>query len=269
LTTSALSFSESFKKLNQWVGNSFINGMSHIGGFVLYAKEAAKLAVRRPFRYRLIFQQMEFIGNESLMIIMISGFFIGAVFSLQIGSIFAIFGAQGMIGAATGKSLTRELSPLVTGFLVTGRGGAAITAELATMKVNEQVDAMEAMAVDPVHYLVVPRLIASILMFPFLVAVFNFTGQLGSLAVSALMFNVDQGVYFDKLVRIVELDDIWSGMQKAFAFATIIALLACYYGLNARGGAKGVGLATTNSVVVTLLVILGVDFIITYFQVVL
>lgn len=210
---------------------------------------------------------MEFIGNQSLLIIMISGFFLGAVFSLQIGSIFTIFGAQGMLGAASGKALSRELSPLVTGFLIAGRGGAAITAEIGTMKVNEQVDAMEAMGVNPVSYLVVPRFVAGVLMVPMLVGIFNFTGQLGSFVVGIFQFDVDQGVFFRKLVDIVHMRDIWSGMQKAVVFGGVISLIACRYGLYASGGAKGVGVATTNSVVTTLLVILGIDFLITYLQI--
>ncbi|MGE0174308.1 MAG: MlaE family ABC transporter permease [Oligoflexales bacterium] len=257
--------------LRNWLpvfGDRIIKIVRDFGAFLMYGKETFVLVFKPPFRTRLVLHQMEFIGNESLFIIMISGFFLGAVFSLQIGSIFAIFGAQGMVGAASGKALSRELSPLVTGFLLAGRGGAAITAELATMKVTEQIDAMEAMAVDPIHYLVVPRVIATICMMPLLVGVFNFTGQIGSLVVSFFMFDVDQGVYFDKLIRIVEIGDIWRGMQKALVFGAIISLLSCRAGLTASGGAKGVGMATTNSVVMTLLVLLAVDFIITYFQIV-
>lgn len=249
------------------IGRLVLRQITALGEFMLYARYTFKHVVSRPFRRRLVFQQMEFIGNESLNIIMISGFFIGAVFSLQIGYVFQIFGAQGMMGAASGKALTRELSPLVTGFLVAGRGGAAITAELATMKVTEQIDAMEAMAVDPVSYLVAPRVIASTLMLPLLVAVFNFTGQIGSLIVGIFLFDVDQGVFFQKLVSIVGVEDIWGGMQKAFAFGLLIGLMACRFGLKAGGGAKGVGIATTNSVVVTLLAILAIDFLITYLQV--
>lgn len=221
---------------------------------------------KKPFRLRLILQQIVFLGNESLVIIIISGFFIGAVFSVQIGSVFAVFGAEGMIGAATGKALTRELSPLLTGFLIAGRGGAAITAELATMKVNEQVDAMEAMAVDPLSFLVAPRILATTLSMPLLVCIFTVLGQVGSLVVSVILFEVDQGAYFSKLVSVVEIKDIWSGLYKSLIFGYIIAVISCRYGINASGGAKGVGKATTESVVTTLLVILGVDLVVTYFQ---
>lgn len=252
-----------------FIGRTIIKLIEQLGSFVLFLRYTLHQAFAGPFRTRLIFQHMEFIGNDSLTIIMISGFFIGAVFSLQIGSIFEIFGAQGMMGAATGKALARELSPLVAGFLIAGRGGAAITAEIATMRVSEQVDAMEAMAVDPVSYLVVPRVIAGTTMMPLLTGVFTFTGMIGSFVVGSMMFDVDHGVFFDKLIRMVTMQDIWSGLQKALAFGFIISLLACRYGLMASGGAKGVGRATTNSVVTMLLVLLGVDFMITYIQIVL
>ena len=241
--------------------------VSQFAEFLVFVKHTLQQTFRRPYRSRLVFQQMEFLGNESLNIVMISGFFIGAVFSLEIGYVFKIFGAQGILGGVSGKALTRELSPMITGFLLTGRGGAAITAEIATMKVNEQIDAMEAMAVNPVSYLVVPRFIAAIFMMPLLVGIFNFTGQVGSLIVGIYIYDVDQGVFFERLVSIVGIEDIWSGMQKAIAFGGLIAIMACRFGLNASGGAKGVGAATTNSVVITLLALLGLDFLITYFQV--
>lgn len=257
-----------FESLAIHVGRLVLGYMQDMGKFTLFVRDTAEQMVRGPMRRRNIFQQMEFVGNESLTIIMVSGFFIGAVFSLQIGTIFRIFGAEGMMGAATGKALSRELSPLLTGFLLAGRGGAAMTAEIATMKVNEQVDAMEAMAVDPVSYLVVPRLMACVLMTPLLVGIFNFTGQLGSLAVGVILFDVNQGTFFDKLVNIMKAEDIWSGMQKALVFGTVIGLVSCRFGLTASGGAKGVGKATTNSVVSTLLVLLALDFFITYLQVI-
>ncbi len=256
-----------FREGTELLGGFVLRQVINFGNFVDFTRYTVKQVFSRPFRSRLIFQQMEFLGNESLMIIMISGFFIGAVFSLEIGFVFKIFGAEGMMGAASGKALSRELSPLVTGFLLTGRGGAAITAEISTMKVNEQIDAMEAMAVDPVSYLVVPRFIAAVAMTPLLVGVFNFTGQVGSLIVGIFFFDVDQGVFFGKMTSIVSVVDIFSGLQKAVVFGGLIALMACRYGLKASGGAKGVGTATTNSVVVTLLALLGVDFIITYVQI--
>lgn len=222
---------------------------------------------RLPVRFPLIFQQMEFIGNQSLNIILLTGFFTGAVFGLQIGGIFQIFKAAGILGAATAKALAREMSPLMVGFLLAGRAGSAITAEIATMKVNEQVDAMEAMAVNPINYLVVPRVWASLIMTPLLCGVFTFIGVVGAFITGVWLFDVDSGVFFSMIVDIVDPSDIVYGLQKAVVFAVVIATVACRYGLKASGGAKGVGTATTNSVVTTLLLVLGVDFILTYIQI--
>ncbi|MFW7377643.1 MAG: MlaE family ABC transporter permease [Oligoflexus sp.] len=247
---------------------SKVHGVGHeIGGSLLMLKETFRLAFKKPYRLRSIFQQMEFIGNQSLMIIVICAFFIGSALSLQVGTIFVIFGAESMLGAANGKALARELSPLIAGFLLAGRVGASITAEIATMKVNEQIDAMEAMAVDPISYLVVPRVVAGILMLPVLVGIFNVIGQLASLLIATTIFGIAQGTFFSRMVQVMEINDIMQGMQKAVVFGAIITLLACQFGLSASGGAKGVGRATTNSVVTVLLVLLLVDFIITYIQV--
>lgn len=251
-----------------WVGRLLLGLIEGFGEFLVFLAYVLREAVRPPFRKRLILQQMFFIGYESIFIILLCGFFIGAAVSLQVGTVFTLFGAESMLGAANAKALARELSPLMAGFLIAGRGGAAITAEISTMKVNEQIDAMEAMAVDPVSYLVVPRLFASVLMLPLLVALFNLSGQLASLLVALGLFDIDQGIFFDKMERVVTGEDVWAGLQKAFVFGAVIAILACRFGLRASGGAKGVGQATTNSVVTMLLVLLGVDFIITYIQIV-
>ena len=143
-----------------------------------------------------------------------------------------------------------------------------MTAEIATMKVNEQVDAMEAMAVDPISYLVVPRFLASIMVIPMLCAVFIFIGVLGSYVAGIFLFNIDEGLFIEKITRIVEPRDMVRGLVKSFVFSGLMAAICCRYGLSASGGAKGVGKATTNSVVVTLLAVLAVDVVITYFQIV-
>lgn len=237
-------------------------------GFFHFFREVLKWTFRRPFRVGLLFQQLEFIGNQSLNILLISGLAVGAVFGLQIGAVFQVFRAESLMGAATGKALCMELAPLVTAILLTGRAGSAMTAEISTMKVNEQVDAMEAMAVDPISYLVVPRVLASLLMVPLLCAVFIFVGVLGAYIAGILLFSIDEGMFIEKLIRFVTVRDLSRGITKSFVFSVIMATIACRYGLKASGGAKGVGIATTNSVVVTLLTILAVDVVITYVQVV-
>lgn len=252
----------------EWLGRRLMTLWNDLVSFSKFIREVMHWTFRRPFRAQLFFQQMEFIGNQSLNIMLVSGFAVGAVFGLQIGAVFQVFRAENLMGGATGKALCQELAPMVTAILLTGRAGSAMCAEIATMKVNEQVDAMEAMAVDPISYLVVPRMLASIVIVPLLCAVFIFIGVLGSYAAGVFLFNVDEGMFIDKITKIVTTTDMWRGLVKAFAFSGIMATICCRYGLKASGGAKGVGIATTNAVVVTLLAILAVDVIITYFQIV-
>ena len=142
-----------------------------------------------------------------------------------------------------------------------------MTAEIATMKVNEQVDALESMGVDPQHYLVVPRVWASLCMIPLLCAVFMFMGMVGAFVVGITLYNVDRGVFLEKLVLIVATGDVFFGIRKALMFSFVISLVSCRYGLRASGGAKGVGVATTNSVVVSLILLLIVDFFMSFLEV--
>lgn len=252
----------------EFIGKRMLFYYREFLAFFRFMKEVFHWTFRRPFRVQLLFSQMEFIGNQSLNILLISGLAVGAVFGLQIGAVFMVFRAENLMGAATGKALCQELAPMVTAILLTGRAGSAMTAEIATMKVNEQVDAMEAMAVDPISYLVVPRFLASIIIIPLLCAVFVFIGVLGSYIAGVALFNVDEGMFVDKITKVVETRDMWRGLSKSFVFSGLMAAICCRYGLRASGGAKGVGIATTNAVVVTLLSILAVDVVLTYFQIV-
>ena len=237
------------------------------GRFIFYLREIFIQMFRRPFRQKILFQQIEFIGNQSAFIILLTGFATGAVFGLQIGGVFTVFNAEGLIGGATGIALATELAPLITGFLLTGRAGSAMTAEIAIMKVNEQVDAMEAMGVHPVHYLVVPRVLASMIIMPFLSGLFMFIGVVGVYVIGVFVFNVDEGVFYEKLINLVKPADIMTGLRKMLIFSFLIAAISCKTGLAATKGAEGVGLATTNAVVRTLILILLADFVISYIEV--
>lgn len=237
-----------------------------LGRFTLLLQEVFFWMVRPPLRIQLIFKQFEFVGNKSLSIVTLSSLFTGAVLGLQIGKIFGIFKAEGLMGAATGKALALELAPVMCGFIVTGRAGAAMAAEIATMRVNEQLDAMEAMGVSPVSYLIVPRVIASTLMMPLLAAIFLFLGLIGCYILGLIMFKVDTSVFISQLQWLVWVSDIQKGLVKALVFGFILSTIACYKGFYARGGAKGVGEATTQAVVASLLTILIVDFFISLVQ---
>lgn len=240
--------------------------MSGFGRYVILVGDFFYWVVRRPVRLRLIFRQLEFVGNKSMAIIFLSALFTGAVLGLQIGKIFGIFKVEGLMGATTGKAMALELAPVMCGFIVTGRAGAAMAAEIGTMRVNEQIDAMEAMGVDPVSYLVVPRVVASTIMMPVLAAIFLFLGVIGCYILGLIIFRVDTAIFLENLRWLVWVSDIQKGLFKAAIFGFILSSIACYKGFYARGGAKGVGEATTQAVVASLLAILISDFFITYVQ---
>ncbi|KAB8029924.1 MlaE family ABC transporter permease [Fluviispira multicolorata] len=253
--------------LIEFLGNIVLSTLGGLGRFILFLREVLRWTISPPFRIGLIFKQLEFVGNKSSLIIFIAAFFVGAVLGLQLGVIFRLFSAEGLMGAATGKSLALELGPVMCGFIVIGRAGAAMAAEIATMRVNEQIDAIEAMGVNPVSYLVVPRVIASVIMMPILAGIFLFVGVVGCYIVAIFYYRVDTMVFFQQLQWIVWWSDVVKGLVKATFFGFIFATIACYKGFNAKGGAKGVGEATTRAVVVGLLSILVGDFIITLFQI--
>jgi phospholipid/cholesterol/gamma-HCH transport system permease protein len=251
------------------VGRRTISTIARLGDFMMYVRDIFVQMFKPPFRVNLVFQHLEFIGNQSLVIIIMTGLSIGAVFSLLVGAVFRIFQAEALTGGATALAFSRELAPMMVSFLVAGRAGSAMTAELATMRVTEQLDAMEAMAVDPIHYLVVPRFIAALIVTPFLTGLFLFVSVLGAFMMGVGMFNVDQGMFFEKIRVMATPNDILMGLEKSLVFAGIVATISCRYGLRASGGARGVGTATTDSVITTLLTLLSVDFVLTYFQIVL
>lgn len=248
------------------VGGTVRAGFTGVGRYAILIKELVYWIFHPPLRLRLIFKQLEFVGNKSFNIIFLSSLFTGAVLGLQIGKIFQIFRAEGLMGAATGKSLALELAPVMCGFIVTGRAGAAMAAEIATMRVNEQLDAMEAMGIDPISYLIVPRVIAATLMMPLLSGFFLCLGIVGCYVVGQLMFSVDTQVFLQQLQWLLWLEDVRKGLTKAAIFGFILSSVACYKGYYARGGAKGVGEATTQAVVASLLTILIVDFFISFLQ---
>lgn len=244
------------------VGGSALGVVEEVGRAVRIGIGGFLNVFRRPLRLRLIVQQLEFIGVQSLPIIFLSSAFTGAVFTLESYEAFALFGAQGMVGGTVGVALTRELSPTLTGLLVSGRAGSAMAAEIGSMRVSEQIDALEAMAVDPVNYLVKPRLVASILAVPMLTVVFDAVGILGSWVVATFYLHLSSAEYNVRLFDWVDWDDIWVGVFKGFVFGAIIGTVACYKGFYTKGGAKGVGRATTSSVVVASVTLLIMNFVI-------
>lgn len=237
-----------------------------VGSYTIFLGRTILRSFRPPVSFKLFIKQCEFVGNMSIGVIILAGTMIGAVFGLQFGETLKIFGGEALIGASAAFALSKELAPVIGSFLVTARAGSSMAAEIATMRVNEQIDAMRVMAVNPYNYLVAPRIWASVVMMPLLSLVFVLAGVVCSYGIAVAVYDVDQAVFFDKIQWIVKPTHIWEGIQKAMVFGLIFSSIGCYKGFHAAGGAKGVGRATTEAVVISLVSILIVDFFISYAQ---
>lgn len=243
-----------------------VQPVTSLGSLMTFIGNTVLRTFRPRMSFKLFVKQCEFTGNMSVGVMILAGTMIGAVFGLQFGEILKIFGAEGMIGAAAGFALSKELAPVIGSFLVTARAGSSMAAEIATMRVNEQVDAMRVMAVNPYNYLVAPRIWASVAMMPLLTCVFILSGVTCSFAIAVLIYDSDLAVFFDKIQWIMKPQHLWEGIQKSMVFGLIFSSVGCYKGFNAAGGAKGVGRATTEAVVISLVTILVVDFFMSYAQ---
>ncbi|MEA3417073.1 MAG: ABC transporter permease [Thermodesulfobacteriota bacterium] len=253
-------------RLLELVGKPFIIAVEECGRIMLLLVSAITWMFRAPFRFRIIFKQMEFVGVNSIFVVLITGAFTGMVFALQSYHGFSLFGGESLVGSTVALGMTRELGPVFTALMVTGRVGSAMTAELGTMKVTEQIDALHTMSVNPIHYLVMPRIVAAILMLPVLTVVSDFIGILGGYFVGVDLLKINSGIFVAKIVEYIELEDIFNGLIKAACFGLILSLIGCYKGINTAGGAEGVGKATTQSVVLSSITIFISDYFLTSFM---
>lgn len=222
-------------------------------------------AFRPPLQGREILKQMEEVGVRSFPVVVITAGFTGMVLALQSYTGFKRFGAETMVGTVVALSVTRELGPVLTGLMVSGRVGSAMAAELGTMRVTEQIDALYTLATNPIKYLIVPRFLATLIMLPILVIFADIIGILGGYLVSTLILGTNPTLYFRRTWDLLELNDLYSGLLKAIVFGMIIATISCYQGFSTEGGAEGVGQATTKAVVVSSLTILISNYFITAF----
>ncbi|GAC1573398.1 MAG: ABC transporter permease [Polyangiales bacterium] len=234
-----------------------------LGSIVLLAFRVITWLIRPPYRFSQFIASMDFIGVQSLFIISLTGMFSGMVFALQTVYGFRRFGAEGLVGGVVALSLTREISPVFAGLMVTSRAGSAMAAELGNMRVTEQIDAIATMGVSPVQYLVVPRVVASVLMLPCLCRLFTMVGMVGAYGVAVGWLGVDPGIFMDRVKSLVEPRDLLMGIIKSGVNGFLIALISCNQGFFASGGAKGVGIATTKAVVQSAVAILIANYIIT------
>ncbi len=233
------------------------------GRLAEFMASAVSHCVRPPIYWKLVLQQMLRIGYFSLPVVGLTAFFTGAVLSLQIFIAGSRYGAETFVPQIVVLGITRELGPVIAGLMVAGRVAAAIAAELGTMRVTEQIDALTTLSTNPVKYLVTPRLIAGTVSMPILVAIADSIGVFGGYVVATKSLNFNGAVYLKNTANFVTQDDIVSGLVKAAVFGFIIALMGCYNGFYSKGGAQGVGAATTNAVVSASILILAANYLVT------
>jgi phospholipid/cholesterol/gamma-HCH transport system permease protein len=245
------------------IGRVFLGFLAGLGRIALFAGSAISHCVRPPFYPALALRQMLDIGYYSLPVVGLTALFTGMVLALQSYTGFARFQAEGAVATVVVLSMTRELGPVIAGLMVAGRIGASMAAEIGTMRVTEQIDALVTLSTNPFKYLVVPRILAAVTMLPLLVLVADVIGVLGGYLVGVYKLNFNQASYLRQTVDYLEWMDVFSGLVKASVFGFLIALLGCFHGYSSGGGAQGVGRATTNSVVSASIMILIVDYMLT------
>lgn len=237
------------------IGDRLIQPLEKLGDYLTLVGGAARFLWRRQIHWKNTLQQLAFVGTDSLPIVLVTMLAVGAVFTLQIADQFIKYGASSMVGGAAALALVRELAPLMTGVVVAGRVGAAFAAELGSMKVTEQLDALTAMAVHPLYYLVLPRLLASCLMLPVLALLGFAVGTVGGLGVGVGVKGIILVSFVDSVQGYLSMADIVKSLLKASVFGFILASVGCFMGVKTGEGAQGVGRATTGAVVVSLIAI--------------
>ncbi len=245
------------------VGRLVLALFAQVGRLSSFTFSAVTSVVRPPIYWGLILQQMMRIGYFSLPVVGLTAFFTGGVLALQIYVGASRYGAEAFVPAVVLVGITRELGPVIAGLMVAGRVAAAIAAEIGTMKVTEQIDALTTLSTNPIKYLVVPRLVAAVIAMPILVAIADSIGVFGGYVASTQSLGFNGSVYLNNTMAALAYKDVSSGLIKAAVFGFIIALMGCYNGFHSKGGAQGVGGATTNAVVSSSILILAANYILT------
>lgn len=231
-----------------------------LGRFGSFLGQAVALIVTPPFKLRAFVGRIHYIGFNSLLIILLTGAFTGMVLGLQIYFTLSRFGSEAYLGPAVALSLIRELGPVLSALMVTGRAGSALTAEIGIMRITEQIDALTVMALNPMRYLVVPSILAGLVTFPMMTALFDAVGIFGGYLVGVELLGLSQGTYFGEMQTFVDMKDIMLGFWKSLSFGVIVTWVATYKGFHVGHGAEGVARATTQSVVLASVLILVWDY---------
>jgi phospholipid/cholesterol/gamma-HCH transport system permease protein len=248
-----------FDAIQNWLKTAVLE----VQDYVRLQLATARCIFSRPFYFHDIVEQFEQIGIGSLTVVVLTGFFTGAVLALQTGITLDQFGARPFVGRLISASMVKELGPVLTGLMLAGRIGSGIAAELGSMAVTDQINALRALGTDPVRKLVVPRVLAGTLMAPVLTIIADAVGIVGGWLIAVFQLRVASGLYWSSIIEGLYLEDAWMGLLKPFFLGFAIASIACHVGLRARGGTQGVGRATTNSVVAASVAVIAVDFFVT------
>lgn len=246
--------------VGNFVINLFKKSVGEVGQISLFFNESVRLIFTAPSRFPEIIRHMEFIGNQSVGIICLTGIFTGLALSFQLYQGFKLFNAVNMVGPTVALGISRELGPVLTGLIVAARAGGAMAARLGTMRVNEQIDALDVMGVNTKQYLISPRLVAATICMPLLVAVFDFISMLGSYFLCVKLVGLDEAIFWQKIADIIEIRHINEGLFKGMLFGIYFAVMCTYRGFNTTGGAKGVGDSTNQGVVQSMVGIIIIDY---------
>ena len=259
-----------FSKLRR-LGNLTLQSLQKVGKVTLFSCWATMMIFTPSLKIKRIISQIYFIGALSVFVVSLTALFTGMVLGLQGYYTLSKFGAEGLLGSAVGLSLIRELGPVLSALMVTGRAGSSIAANLGAMRISEQIDALETMDINPVKYLVSPRIAATVLSMPMLTAIFDILGIFGGYLTGVIMLDVNAGVFWDGIITSTKMNDVISGFVKPLFFGFIMATICCYRGFfcdqlrEGVKGSEGVSLATTSSVVIVSVLILVVDYVLTAF----
>ncbi|ABB39094.1 protein of unknown function DUF140 [Oleidesulfovibrio alaskensis G20] len=254
----------------QQLGRNTLRFIGELGAVLLFFLDAVRHIFIASRLFRKVVQQVYFIGSKSLFVIALIGIFTGMVLGLQGYYTLVKFGSEGLLGAAVALTLIRELGPVLTAIMVTGRAGSAMAAEIGVMRISDQIDALEVMDVPPMGYLVTPRLLASLIVFPMLTALFNTIGIIGGYLTGVVLLGINSGVYFYRIDSSVGWSDVSGGFLKTMVFAVIVSIISCYQGyfthMRKDGmGPEGVSNSTTSAVVMSCVLVLVSDYVLTSF----
>jgi phospholipid/cholesterol/gamma-HCH transport system permease protein len=249
------------------LGRTILDMVDGLGLITLFIGRFFYWAFRKPFRHHLLIEQLFFIGNKSIMIILLTGLFTGMVFATQTYFGFKLINVDSLVGAIVAISLAKELAPVLTGLIVAGRAGSAMAAQIGSMKVTEQIDALEVMGINSIQYLAVPRIIAATIAVPMLSIIFLFIGNLGAYVVGTTTLMIDEAIFFSKLGEFMVVEDIAQGVIKATVFGFVISVIGTYFGFQVEKGAVGVGRGTNLAVIWGMVSVLILDYFLTTFLV--